>query len=163
MENPSYCNPTFQPTVDRQVTDHIYFVLSRTDRQSVELTEYANMNKPKKQMVLSKGQLPQTKNLKASPNQESQELSRSGEFEHIYDQPVLPKKELPPQTSNRSDNMGSSRDRDPKELYPSEKGVPDYDQPVPPQKELPPQANNRTDNGFKPKWRVSGTVSIRGI
>ena len=146
LENPSYCNPTFQPTVDRQGNNHIYFVLSRTDRQSVELTEYANMNKPKKQMILSKGQLSQKENLNASLNQEFQELSRSGEVEHIYDQPVLPKKEFPPQTSNRSDNMGSSQNGDPKELYPLEEGARDYDQPVLPQKELPPQAINGTDN-----------------
>ena len=132
---------TFQPNADRQGTIHVCFALSTNERHSMEQPEYANINKPKKQMVSPK--VPSCQNLNASPNQESQELYPSEEGSHIYDQPVLPKKELPPQMVSGTVNMGSNPNGEFQELYPSEEGH-IYDQLFLPRKDLSPQTINGT-------------------
>ena len=133
MENSSYYDLTFQPNVDRQGTIPVYPVLSKTERQSVEQPEYANINKPKKQMVSRKGPPCQTVKLNAIPNQESQKLYPSEEIEHIYDEPVLSIKEIPSQTIIK--RMDSSRNGKPRKLFPSEEITPVYIQPDLPKKE----------------------------
>ena len=146
MENPSYYTHTAQPTVDRQGTIPVYSVLSRIERQSVKQPEYADVNKPKKQMVSPKGPPCQTENINESLNQWCQELYLSEEGSHIYDQPVLSKKVLPPQAVNETDNMDSSPNGESQKLYPFKEGSHIYDQPVLSKKELPPQMVNGTDN-----------------
>ena len=129
MENPSNYNHTFQPTVDSQGTIHVYHVLSTIERHSVELTEYANINKPKKQMVSPKGPPCQTKNFNASPNQESQKLFPSGKESPVYDQPNLSKKEFPPQGVNVTENMDSSPNGESQKVFPSDEVRHGYTQP----------------------------------
>ena len=128
VENPSYYNYNFQPNVDRQGTIYFYSILNGIERQSVEQPEYTDINKPTKQMVSPKGPCApcQTENLNAGPNRESLELYSSDESLHIYEQPVLSTKELPPHTVKGTDNMDSIPNRESLELSSSEEFTPIY-------------------------------------
>ena len=100
VENRNYYRLTLLQNVHAQDAIPVYSVLKGSERKLVEQPEYANINKPKKQMVSPKGPPCQTENLIASPKQESQgDLLR-------YAQPDLSKKKRPHRsvlsTSNES-------------------------------------------------------------
>ena len=108
-----------------------YSVVGGSEGYSVEQPEYTYtvINKPKKQQVSPEGPPCKRENLIASSNEEFQGRYQSEEGSHVYDQPDLSKKELPPQVVNGTETMNSSPNGESQELPPSEEIIPVYAQP----------------------------------